>query len=223
MIEFISATRAANPDVPKLPLARSLARLHGMVEFTARITASNRIGLPTIYNRRILEGDDDTILVFVHDDIWINDMWIDCALDSGLARFDIVGVAGNQRRLPGAPSWALSSHPPELVFDHPNISGRVGAGQGPFARPVQYGPSMQACKLLDGLFLAARRGTLRGAGVLFDEQFAFHFYDMDFCRTATQAGLTLGTWPINLSHESYGSFEGGWPGARDLYFAKWGD
>jgi hypothetical protein len=46
---------------------------------------------------------------------------------------------------------------------------------------------------------------------------------MDFCRSARQAGLTLGTWPISITHRSPGKYEAAWEAKRDLYLAKWGD
>jgi GT2 family glycosyltransferase len=58
--------------------------------------------------------------------------------------------------------------------------------------------------------------------VLFDEQFDFHFYDMDFCRTARRAGLSLGTWPISVTHQSSGSFGNpSWSTAHSQYWKKW--
>jgi GT2 family glycosyltransferase len=76
--------------------------------------------------------------------------------------------------------------------------------------------------LLDGCFLAAAARTLRERSISFDERFAFHFYDVDFCRTCHRAGLRLGTWPIAVTHASggrYGTPE--WEEALKLYRSKW--
>ena len=40
-----------------------------------------------------------------------------------------------------------------------------------------------------GSLLAAPCDVLLDNGVFFDDRFNFHFYDMDFCRTAEQLGL----------------------------------
>ncbi len=61
---------------------------------------------------------------------------------------------------------------------------------------------------MDGVFLAAKKSALTEYAVTFDPQFDFHFYDMDFCRTARKAGLTLGTWLVKLTHQSAGAFGG---------------
>jgi GT2 family glycosyltransferase len=86
-----------------------------------------------------------------------------------------------------------------------------------------YGPAPAACELLDGVFLAARRSVLRRKGVLFDPAFQFHCYDLDFCRTARSRGLTLGTWPIAITHRSGGNFGAAWDVAADAYLRKWGE
>ena len=62
------------------------------------------------------------------------------------------------------------------------------------------------------------------AGVRFDPQFKFHFYDLDFCRSCEKAGLSMGTWPIDIMHASGGVFRSdAWNEARELYFRKWGE
>ena len=86
-----------------------------------------------------------------------------------------------------------------------------------------FGESKQRCRLLDGVLLAVRAADLLDRDLRFDEQFAFHFYDLDFCRAAGQRKLTLGTWPITISHGSGGSFGSrSWKRALALYRRKWG-
>ena len=85
-----------------------------------------------------------------------------------------------------------------------------------------YGDSKRNCKLLDGVLIAARASALIACGLRFDEQFDFHFYDLDFCRSAQGHGLTLGTWPIALTHASGGSFgSADWEDALQRYRLKW--
>jgi GT2 family glycosyltransferase len=86
-----------------------------------------------------------------------------------------------------------------------------------------FGPSGVEVKLLDGLLLAADSATLIGNGLRFDEQFAFHFYDMDFCRQAELKGLRMGTWPLSVVHESGGAFGSqGWRDGYERYLRKYG-
>jgi hypothetical protein len=58
--------------------------------------------------------------------------------------------------------------------------------------------------------------------VRFDPQFRFHFYDTDFSRSCEQAGLSMGTWPIALTHLSAGKWQTPeWDAAFQAYLAKW--
>jgi hypothetical protein len=58
--------------------------------------------------------------------------------------------------------------------------------------------------------------------IAFDSQFQFHFYDLDCCRVCRQKELSLGTWPIAVTHASGGSFGfPQWLEARVLYEKKW--
>lgn len=222
MIEIVSATRKTANEAQKTPLGQSISRLQTAFNLELALYAENSAGLPEVYNNEIGDGDDNAILVFVHDDVWIEDAYLDYTLENALRVFDVVGIAGSRRRLPRQETWCLSSVDP-MVFDTQYLSGRIGHGAGPTGGVVRFGPVGVECQLLDGVLLAARRGTLRRAGVRFDERFTFHHYDIDFCRTATKAGLKLGTWTIPITHESVGSLDDRWRAAREVYLAKWPD
>jgi hypothetical protein len=86
-----------------------------------------------------------------------------------------------------------------------------------------FGPSPSTVKLLDGVFIAAQAGRLQESTVRFDPRFAYHFYDLDFCRQCEAAGLTMGTWPLSVSHASFGSWSGSWQDSCALYRQKWGE
>ena len=71
---------------------------------------------------------------------------------------------------------------------------------------TSYGVIPAACELLDGVFISAKKSVLQANGVTFDPQFDFHLYDLDFCRSAREQGLRIGTWPVLLTHQSGGAF-----------------
>lgn len=231
MIEIISATRLSPDEFWSgaalahslrriLPDERSIETVARAEPETGRITAhiafSNTRALPEIYNARITGEDSDALLVFMHDDVWIDDFFFARRVVDALREFDVVGVAGNRSRRPGQARWAEG--------DATNLSGRVAHGPHPFGDLTYFGPSPAKCELLDGVCLAARRSVLRAHGVLFDARFDFHFYDLDFCRAAASRGLRLGTWPIALTHQSAGAFAGDvWRRNRDVYLGKWKD
>jgi GT2 family glycosyltransferase len=190
-----------------------------------RLFAGNTLGLSTVYNTAIAESAAEReILLFVHDDLHLCDFhWAD-RLREGLATFDIVGLAGNRRRVPGQPGWGMMDE--KLSADElKNLSGIVAHGRGFPADSVDvFGPPGQSVALLDGLFLAVRSQALQSKSLRFDEQFDFHFYDLDFCRQAERAGLTMGTWPIAVVHESKGGYvSDSWRRGYQSYLGKWRD
>nr|HPK32605.1 hypothetical protein [Ottowia sp.] len=73
-----------------------------------------------------------------------------------------------------------------------------------------------------GVLLAARRDVLIEKKAFFDERFQFHFYDLDFCRTAKSSGLQPGTWPISITHQGRGNWNNPeWRSALQSYLSKW--
>ena len=205
-------------------LGRSLSRqMPQGVEL--RLFPRNTQGLPAVYNVAISEcQQEDVALLFIHDDVHICDFyWADRLLE-GLEAFDVVGLVGNRRRVAAQPAWCFMDE--KLTRDqHENFSGVIGHGSALAPECIDaFGPSRQAVKLLDGVFMAVKSSTLRSKSLRFDERFDFHFYDMDLCRQAERAGLTMGTWPISVIHESTGNFGGAhWLEAYLGYLEKWGE
>jgi len=224
MIDVISATRQTEQAFwAGSALGLSLLRLHQDGRFRARVAFENQDGLPVVYNRGLQADDCAEICLFVHDDVWLDDCHLADRLIDGLSRYDVIGVAGNRRRVAGQPAWAFVNGQFQWD-DREHLSGSVGHGQAPFGKVSRYGPSPADCELLDGVLLAARTSTLRQRGVLFDPRFRFHFYDLDFCRTARQRDLRVGSWPISITHQSGGAFGTlSWREGWQTYLGKWGD
>lgn len=219
---IISATRFAEAEFwQKAALGISLQRLACDARLEARIAFANRNGLPVVYNTRLAEASPETALVFVHDDVWIDDHFFCDRILEGLRHFDVLGVAGNLRRGPGQPAWAFPDL--NLKWDEAAyLSGSVAHGRHPFGIVSRYGDTGKECELLDGVLLAVLGQTFHRTGLAFDPRFAFHFYDMDFCRAARALGLRLGTWPIAVTHQSGGRFgTTPWREAFEIYAAKW--
>lgn len=223
---LIAATRLTQTEFEKKSLlGKNLARIKlANSRLTSRIFYSNTRGLSSLYNTAIDELNDDDIVVFLHDDVWLGDTNFAEKLIVALKKFDVVGVAGNTKRQPNQPAWLFREMTPrgDFIWDEGSLSGSVRHGNSDESPLSIYGAAPAQCELLDGLFLAAKIKTLKRSKVRFDERFAFHFYDLDFCRTARRAGLRLGTWPLNITHQSAGSFGGEeWRGAYDGYLKKW--
>lgn len=222
-IEIVSATRYSEADFwTKSALGLSLTRhLKQDDRLSAKISFENTRGLSEVFNAAIDQADKDVTLVFIHDDVWIDDANFADVVAQGLEHFDIIGIAGNKRRLPNQPGWEIV----DLNFtwdSQENLSGQIAHCKSAFGLPKVFGDAPSTCELLDGVFLAVRKSSLDNKGVRFDTQFDFHFYDLDFCRTAKKAGLTLGTWLINLTHQSIGQYGTiRWHEKYQLYLNKW--
>jgi len=87
-----------------------------------------------------------------------------------------------------------------------------------------FGDAPAACEVLDGVLLGVRRAALVEKEVYFDQRFDFHFYDLDFCRTARSKALQPGTRRIPITHARYGGYGSPqWVASRERYRLKWGD
>lgn len=225
-IRVVCATRVSREDFfERTALGQSLKLYQSLLPFELDLYEWNSQGLPVVYNRSIESARDrPVVLMFVHDDVYLSDFfWYEKVLQ-GLARFHLIGVAGNRRRLPRQPSWAFAND--RFVWDErEHLSGVVGHGRGfPCDNIMFYGHSGQSCKLLDGLLLAVEGQTLHAQDIRFDSRFKFHFYDMDLCRQFEMKGLAMGTWPIGVIHRSLGPM--GVPAWREgwaLYCGKYPD
>ncbi len=222
-VEVVSATRCSELEFwSKSALGLSLKRhLKQDDRLSVKIAFENSRGLSDIFNDCIDEAENDAILVFIHDDVWIDEAnFVDTVID-GLKQFDVIGVAGNIRRLPNQPNWAFIDS--KFTWDDKaNLSGRIGHSKTAFGVVDIFGAVPAECELLDGVFLATKKSSLNKNDVRFDPQFDFHFYDMDFCRSAKKSGLTLGTWLISLTHQSSGDFSTKhWLEKYRSYLNKW--
>jgi len=221
-VRLVCATRHNSEEfAAKAALGRSLA-LNRWPRVDLRLFPSNSAGLPFVYNTAVRESlDDPAALIFIHDDVHLLDFyWPERILD-GLNRFDIIGLAGNKRRVPGQPSWIFTDD--KFTRDVPeNLCGVIAHGKSWPAPISYYGAPSCEVKLMDGVMLAANSQVLVDNCLLFDEQFDFHFYDLDFCRQAECYGLRMGVWPVQVMHESEGALgTPRWRAGYRKYLAKW--
>ncbi len=229
-IRFVSATRLSQEEFfASAPLGRSLPVYRTFPKrqvIELRLFANNKEGLSSIYNTAIAESKaDPAILIFIHDDVYLSDYYWAEHLHDALAHFDLVGLAGNRRRVPRQASWMYLDD--QFTRDnHDNLSGVLGHGD-PFPNLRQlsvYGEPCQEVKLLDGVMMAVRSQTLIEKDLRFDPQFKFHFYDLDFCRQAEIRGIRMGTWAISVVHASAGTLGvESWRAAYREYLAKYGE
>ena len=222
LFQLVSATRLeAAAFWSDTLLGRSLRQPQHR-QLVARISFANRQPLAMAYNAAIEAAPAKAVLVFCHDDLDLGPEPLGPQLEEALLRFDLVGVAGNQRHQSGQLAWWLD--PRSGGWDQPYLSGALHHGAPGAAQLAVYGPVPMPVQSLDGVFLAARADTLLRSGLRFDPRFAFHYYDLDFCRSARCAGLNLGTWPLPLLH-AHGRDASGlaWSAMQRAYLSKWGE
>lgn len=223
-IRIVAATRLSKEKFwSQSALGSSLKAIQNTPNLSVQILFENTLGLPVIYNNALNTHSQTDILVFLHDDVWITDQQFIEKIKISLRRFDIVGVAGNTRISRKQPAWCFHAKVEDgFVWDVGYLSGAVGHGNPGSSKLEVFGPTPARCQLLDGLLIACRRDVLLRSHVQFDERFDFHFYDLDLCRSARRAGLWLGTWPIDVIHQSTGAFGSPqWEVAWSRYLDKW--
>ena len=211
---FVSCTRGRAADTD---LFRSLQKLDMEDSW---FFEGNESGLPVCYNSALDDcAGSDAIIVFAHDDVTIGDVFLREKLAVAFEKhgYAIAGIAGSSQ-------FNTNPDGPLTKWCQPPDSAWSGAVEhdlpGGLKYMTSFGPTPRRCVVLDGLFLAvdtARIGKLR-----FDEQFAFDFYDVDFCLSAHCAGLALGTIDIYVNHRSAGIASASYYEAQQKFRAKWG-
>ena len=223
-VHIVSATRRTREEFwSASALGLSLRRFADDDRLVPWIAYENRQGLPDIYNQLIEPSVPAGVAVFIHDDVWLDDAFFVDRLLEGLEHFDVIGLAGNRRRVARQPGWAFVDESFNLD-ERSNLSGAVCHGDNASGRITRFGPAGVPVELLDGIMIAAHTDTLLRHECRFDPRFKFDFYDLDFCRTARQKAMRLGTWPISVTHQSRGAFgTDSWTAALHEYRNKWPD
>lgn len=183
----------------KSKLYPSLKRL-GLHEDLIMIT-DNKTGLPSVYNRFIDEENRDTYMVFIHDDVIIEDLYFTGKLKKAFEQYDIVGLAGAKQCDVAHPVSAW-----HIMSDRSSHVGEVAHPNGDLIHTSVFGPTPSRALIIDGLFMAAKVSRLLDTNTKFDEDFDFHHYDISFCLRANKNGLKIGVYPIRVLHFGMGEF-----------------
>jgi GT2 family glycosyltransferase len=214
-VHFVACSRGRKQDTD---LYRSLSWLGIPYVY---FFENNREGLADRYNAVLDEvGAADLILVFAHDDILMNDPAVGNKLNAAIERgHTVVGLAGSSSfRVSRGDAVTMWMQPPPENWSG-LVRHRLPNAQMSFTR---YGDVPKRCVVLDGLFLAVyppRLGRVR-----FDRQFAFHFYDLDFCLAAHHSGLSLTTTDVGVIHHSGGAYGSqAFKEAQRRFRRKWGE
>ena len=223
-IKLVVATRVSEDEFFTSTLTGQSLKVNHPEFIDLQLFANNTTGLPILYNQIIRSSaDDPATLVFAHDDLLLLDYYWCKRIIEGLEHFNVIGLAGNIARAPRQPTWWFVDD--QFNWDkRENLSGVIGHGnQFPPENISFYGAPRQQVRLMDGVLIAVQSNTLIAHNLFFDEQFDFHFYDLDFCRQAEVKNVDLGTWDISFSHGSKGNCgTDSWRRGYLKYLEKWG-
>ena len=186
------------------PLGRSIEKLKAAFPFVDHDLAySNSEGLPAVYNRAIDKHRalDTAHLLFVHDDVYLNDIFMFDKLEKGFETFDLIGIAGSACLNLDSPNVGWYACDPSFRAGgvvHPLVDRQDGQFYHVF-----YGVAPRECLVIDGVFMVLKTAAV--GDVRFDEQFTFDFYDLDFCLALHRAGRKIATLPVLVTHLSVGA------------------
>lgn len=218
---FVIATRKGEQEQQSLPIVKTLSKMNLQNRVNAKvfIEFNNSSGLSTVYNSFLSEHSNDidanSFVVFVHDDVWINDVCFFDKIVDAAKNFQVIGVCGGK-------AWnAYGNGNTPIIWTHAARGAGMSGfmihaaderqsqvkhefsfdGRSIFATNYGYSPSRTLT--IDGCLMCFTKGAIE-AGLKFDEQFDFHFYDMDMCISAFLKELNVGTAPVLVTHESLG-------------------
>ena len=169
------------------------------------------------------DADEYDTIVFVHDDVYIDDLKLEKKLNEAFKVYDIVGLAGCVNPSITKPClWHLMAG----GFNSGNLRGAVAHyvdGSNVVRYVTSFGPTPARVTFLDGLFLAVNVKKVKSADWKFNENYKFHHYDISSSIDANRKKLKLGTWPINVIHCSPGlrSFNDSYNSSEEKFFAEY--
>jgi GT2 family glycosyltransferase len=177
----------------------------------AVIKTKNKENIGKHYNKVIQLGISENYdcIVLMHDDVSMEDAFLDQKLERAFTSYDIVGLAGARHVEIKSPAlWHLMSerkfHTGCVAHPYEDVGMVTHRHHGGVIMTV-FGPTPRRCLVLDGVFLAIKVSSLTDE-VRFDENIPSiaHHYDLDFCLTANKNKLKLTSWPIWAVHQSPG-------------------
>lgn len=200
-VTLVTCTRAkTTEEFEKRPIYKSIEKLSFIYkpkEFDFEICKDNKKGLSEVYNSFIIDPKfTNDILLFVHDDIEIKDLFLVETLNE--SPYTVTGLAGTKTaNLNSAAAWHLMS-------DRQHFVGEVMHVKENNIWTTVFGPSQSRALLIDGLFMAINIEHIINTSIRFNEKFKFHHYDLSFCLECNKQKVPVGVMPIAVIHHGLG-------------------
>lgn len=203
-IAFYSATRYKIEDTLFYKsISKIIDRVKTSHEVDILFTSNNSEGLSLRYNQQLYNKDNNyDYIVFVHDDVYIDDFNVVEKVIEAHTNYDIVGLAGGMNlRIIKPALWHLMCG----GFGSGNLRGAVAHfTDNESIVMTTFGATPSRVAVLDGLFLSINVRKAKSVGWKFNENFTFHHYDIASSIDANTRKLKLGVHPIWVIHKSPG-------------------
>lgn len=217
---IVTCTQKTEAEAVTTLLVKSFYKNDLDANFDLEIVSENTTGLSECYNRFVTQeiADKYNSVLFVHDDVWIDDYMLAAKLNDAHYRlnYDIVGIAGTLNPEIKHPSlWHIMGS----RENHRGYAGHLCRSnanyptQGYGVGMTGFGPTPGRVTIADGLFLSVNIHNAVKAGWRWNETFKFHHYDIASCIDANRKGMKIGVYPINVMHLS--------PGLESLEDKNW--
>lgn len=202
-IHIVSCTRAKNQnEFEKRPLGKSLKKikkLYTTEQITSTIVYDNKRGLSENYNEFLTAKYKDSIVLFVHDDVILDTVFLYEHLNK--SPFVVTGLAGARdfKRLQNdtQPAW-------HLMTERESYHGEVKHLHNDIIYTTVFGKTFGSVSVIDGVFIAVNVEKILNTKARFNETYNFHHYDIAFCIECLKEKVTIGVMPINIIHYGLG-------------------
>ena len=200
MKKFLFYFCTRNIDPKDTQACKSLSKIK---DIDIAYNSNNKIGLSTNYNT-ILEKHSDNYdyIIFIHDDVYVDDLSVCEKLHTAHMEYDIVGLAGGiNPRITEPALWHIMCG----GFNSTDLRGAVAhTFQEKTIIMTSFGPTPSRVALLDGLFISVNTKKIKEVNWKFNENYTFHHYDIASSIDANKKKLKLGVTPIWVIHKSPG-------------------
>ena len=198
-IKFVIATKDSKKDfLSKKPFGLFLEKT-SLIN-SSFIIENNKEGLPKLYNKFLTEDYKNNYVIFVHDDVLIDDLFAIEKIQMAFEKYDIIGLAGAKTCNLNSEmcAWHIMSKPDSYVGEvaHYSKDRRVWT--------TVFGPSDDRALVLDGLFIGVNVEKALEKQLKWDENFEFHHYDISFCLRANNLKIKAGVFPLRAVHYGLG-------------------
>jgi hypothetical protein len=198
-IKFVVATKENKQNFLKTkPFGLFLEKTNTVNQ--SIIIENNSHGLSKVYNKFLTEEYKNDYIIFVHDDVLIDDLFYSEKIQMAFEQYDIIGLAGTKKCNLNTDmiAWHLAS-------DRNFYVGEVSH----YAKEKKvwttvFGPTDSRALILDGLFIGVNIEKAIEKQLQWDENFNFHHYDISFCLRANNLKIKAGVFPLRAVHYGLG-------------------